>query len=58
VNLQKIESRPIPLRPWEYSFYIDFEGNMKDERIKALMEKIKESSKYLKILGNYKAEIK
>jgi len=58
VNLQKIESRPIPLRPWEYSFYIDFEGNMNDERIKDLMEKIKESSKYLKILGNYKAEIK
>jgi len=58
VNLLKIESRPIPLRPWEYSFYIDFEGNMEEDRIKKLMKDIEESSGFLKVLGNYKADIK
>ena len=30
----KIESRPIPDRPFEYRFFIDFEGNLADPAVK------------------------
>ncbi|MEG2680024.1 MAG: bifunctional chorismate mutase/prephenate dehydratase, partial [Oscillospiraceae bacterium] len=30
LNLLKLESRPIPDRSWEYSFFVDFSGNLQD----------------------------
>lgn len=57
LNMQRIESRPIKEKSWEYFFYIDFEGNINDERIKYVLEKIKENSMYFKLLGNYKKTI-
>jgi chorismate mutase/prephenate dehydratase len=53
INMMKIESRPIANRPWEYAFYIDFEGNMAEERIKSALEHIKRYSREFKVLGNY-----
>ena len=41
-------------KPWEYYFYIDFEGNMADENVKMALEEMREKSNYLQILGNYK----
>ena len=32
LSLTKLESRPHPDRPWEYMFFIDFEGNISDPR--------------------------
>lgn len=54
LNLLKIESRPIPDKPWEYFFYVDFEGNLKDETVQLAIEAVKNNSRYFKILGNYK----
>jgi len=31
LNMCKIESRPIPERNWEYHFFVDFEGNLKND---------------------------
>ncbi len=53
VNLTKIESRPDLSNPFEYIFFIDFEGNMGNDRIKAMVEKLKESCAKFKYLGNY-----
>ena len=55
LNMLKIESRPIINIPWEYLFYIDFEGNMKDSKVQKAIELIREYSIQLKLLGNYKA---
>ncbi len=55
VNLLKIESRPIPNKSWEYNFFIDFAANLHDENMDKLIEKLKESSVSLSLLGNYKA---
>lgn len=54
INLMKIESRPIRNKPWEYTFYIDFEGNIEDEATQKALDHIKHYSKAFKLLGNYK----
>ena len=53
VNLTKIESRPKKDITWEYNFYVDFEGNAEDAKISEMINKIKENTLLLKILGSY-----
>lgn len=55
LNMMKIESRPILNRPWEYFFYIDFQGNINEASVKSLINHIKQNCSYFKLLGNYKA---
>jgi prephenate dehydratase len=55
VNLTKIESRPKKNTTWEYNFYVDFEGNTDDVKISEMINKIKENTLFLKILGTYPA---
>ena len=54
LNMVNLKSRPRVNKPWEYYFYIDFEGNMSSEKVKMALEEIREKSNYLQILGNYK----
>jgi prephenate dehydratase len=53
INLTKIESRPTRQKPWEYNFYLDFEGHRKDPNIQEALEALKEHSTFLKVLGSY-----
>lgn len=53
INLVRIESRPMKEENWQYYFYIDFEGNIREERIRRAIEKMKANSNTLRILGNY-----
>ena len=53
LNLTKIESRPIEDRPWEYRFFVDFEGNLADAAVKNAIRGLREEAQNLKILGNY-----
>lgn len=53
INLTKIESRPNKSTPWEYNFYVDFDGNQDDPRIVELLKKINKNSLFLKVLGSY-----
>ena len=58
INLTKIESRPTKIKPWEYNFYLDFEGHIYEERCREAIEKLKEKALFIKILGSYpKAKI-
>lgn len=52
-NLMKIESRPIMDKPWEYVFYIDFQGNVLDQKTSNIFDRIKEEGLEYKFLGNY-----
>ena len=54
VNLTKIESRPNRSTPWEYNFYVDFDGSHDDPKTRDLLEKIRQRTIFLKILGSYK----
>jgi prephenate dehydratase len=54
INLTKIESRPTKEKPWEYNFYVDFEGHVNDKIINEAVELIKKRAAFIKILGSYK----
>ena len=54
INLTKIESRPNKNTPWEYNFYVDFDGNENDPKIVELLKKINRQCIFLKILGSYR----
>lgn len=53
LNMTKIESRPVKGRPWEYCFFVDFEGNLEDAAVKNAIRGLREECQNLKILGNY-----
>ncbi len=55
LNLTKIESRPRPNSPWQYLFYLDFEGNVADEKVAGVFGELAPHTTYLKLLGSYPA---
>jgi chorismate mutase/prephenate dehydratase len=53
INLTKIESRPTKHTPWEYNFYLDFEGHRSDERCQEALKALEKYAVFVKILGSY-----
>jgi chorismate mutase/prephenate dehydratase len=53
INLTKVETRPTRKTPWEYHFYLDFEGHRQDPVIKEALHKVEEACLFLKVLGSY-----
>ncbi len=53
INLTKIESRPTRKKPWEYNFYLDFEGHREDQKCKETLEYLKKKHMLTKVLGSY-----
>jgi len=53
LNMNRIESRPITGRNWEYHFFVDFEGNLSDSSVKSALRGIRSQARNMKILGNY-----
>lgn len=53
LNMNKIESRPIEERNWEYRFFIDFDGNLADSAVKNALRGLRDEARDMKILGNY-----
>ncbi len=56
INLLWLESRPIRKEPWNYSFFVEFEGSLLDENVKEALKELKDRTLWLKILGSYKRE--
>ena len=55
LNLTKLESRPRPHTPWEYLFYVDFEGNIEDPAVVDALAELRSKTSYLRVLGCYPA---
>jgi chorismate mutase/prephenate dehydratase len=55
VNLTKIESRPTRRRPWEYVFFVDFEGHQADPAVQHVLAALRDRCLFLKVLGSYPA---
>jgi len=55
VNLTKLESRPVPRRPWEYLFYADIEGSVVSDDAALAVAELRRECPYLRVLGSYPA---
>jgi chorismate mutase/prephenate dehydratase len=55
LNLTKLESRPRPHTPWEYLFYVDFEGNIEDPAVVDALAELRSKTSFLRVLGCYPA---
>jgi prephenate dehydratase len=53
INLTKIESRPTRQRPWEYYFFVDFEGHHEDQHVRDALRELANNTVFIKVLGSY-----
>jgi prephenate dehydratase len=53
INLTKIESRPRRNRPWQYLFFLDFEGYWQDPVAEAALLGLLRRAGLVKMLGSY-----
>ena len=53
LNLSSIESRPSRLKSWDYVFYVDVAGHVKDEPVRAALSEVAEHCLSVKVLGSY-----
>lgn len=55
VNLTRIESRPSKETPWEYVFFVDFEGHTSDRSVEQVIDELAANVERLHVLGSYPA---
>jgi chorismate mutase/prephenate dehydratase len=53
VNLNRLESRPLPEAVWEYLFYIDCDGHLHDPQVAAALKEAEAYAPFYKLLGSY-----
>jgi prephenate dehydratase len=53
INLTKVESRPRRNRPWDYLFYLDFDGHWQDAPAEAALLGLLRQASFVKLLGSY-----
>lgn len=53
INLLKLESRPSRNRPWEYFFYLDFEGHREDQLVREALAELATHTVFCKVLGSF-----
>ncbi len=51
INMTSIESVPLSGKQWEYCFFVDFEGNLGDNRVKNALKGIMAETEDFRILG-------
>jgi chorismate mutase/prephenate dehydratase len=54
LNLVKLESRPMPGHSWEYLFFVEFSGNLKEPEVDAAVQELSNVCAHLRILGNFR----
>jgi prephenate dehydratase len=57
INLTKIESRPRRGRPWQYVFYLDFDGHWQDKEAGEAIMFLLSRAAFVKLLGSYPAAV-
>ena len=51
--MESIRSRSLHNLPWQYFFYVEIVGDLREQRTKDLIEAMRKNCKGLKILGSY-----
>lgn len=55
VNLTMIESRPAKVAAWDYVFYIDVQGHIRDANVTKAINQLREHALFVTVLGSYPA---
>ncbi|MFZ5815444.1 MAG: prephenate dehydratase [Bacillota bacterium] len=58
INLLKLESRPARHRPWEYVFYLDFEGHREDPQVREALAELADYTNFCKVLGSFTRDLR
>lgn len=58
INLTKLESRPIAQNPFDYIFFVDFQGGLRDPKIIECLKELNRDAHHVKVLGSYPEGIK
>lgn len=53
INMTRIESRPSRQSMWEYVFFVDIEGHVKDRKVAKALAELEKEAAFLKRLGSY-----
>lgn len=53
VNMTMIESRPTKVEAWQYAFYVDVQGHIRDYNVEKAVGLLKEHSLFVRVLGSY-----
>lgn len=53
VNITKLESRPWHGRTWEYVFYLDLDGDARDEKVAKALSALRDSASCVRIFGSF-----
>ncbi len=53
LNMTKIQSRPTKEKKWEYVFFVDIQGFIEDENVKAALKEMQKNTLFLEVLGSY-----
>ncbi len=56
LNLTLIQSRPMRGQPWQYVFFVDFEGHREEQQVQAALGELQGHCSLVKVLGSYPAE--
>lgn len=56
INLTKIESRPSKKKPWEYYFFVDFQGHRESSGVQKTLKELGKGCIFVKVLGSYPKE--
>ncbi len=54
LNMTKIESRPLAGRTFEYRFFVDFEGNLREAAVQNTLAGIRSEALEMRLLGNFR----
>ncbi|MCC2971959.1 prephenate dehydratase [Massilia sp. IC2-476] len=53
VSMTRFESRPARIGTWEYYFYVDIEGHVRDAAVARALNELKDNAAFFKVLGSY-----
>lgn len=53
INMTRIESRPSHETRWEYVFFVDIDGHVRDRRVAKALADLEKEAAFLKRLGSY-----
>ena len=53
VSMTRVESRPSRKGVWEYVFFVDIEGHIKDKNVQQALSDVRKEASMLKVIGSY-----